>query len=83
MPESPDYTIARLHADNVVLRAKLSVVPGAIARVIAAQANDGVTSVQLMPLADLHMTLGGELTELEAALVGSAPPTTAAPATAA
>ena len=71
-------TIATLIADNVTLKAAVDSAPAAIATLVAtavaAQVGLGVTPAQLQSLADLHTALGGETTQLQQALAGTAPP---------
>ena len=72
-----DTSIATLIADNAALKALILSAPSQIATlvatVVATQVGLGVTPTQLQSLADLHTALGGEMTELEQSLAGTAP----------
>ena len=74
---SLDTAIASLIADNATLKAAVEGAPAAIATLvanaIAKQVTVGVTPAQLQSLAELHTALGGEATQLQQALAGTAP----------
>ena len=73
-----DTSIATLIADNAALQTEVLAAPAAIATLVATavakQVGLGVTPAQLQSLADLHTALGGETTQLQQALAGTAPP---------
>jgi peptidoglycan hydrolase CwlO-like protein len=77
MSESLDQAIAALQADNAQLKADIAAAPAAIAAqiaaAIAAQTGAGVTPDQMQALIDLHTQLGGDHTDLQAALAGTPP----------
>mgnify|MGYP000173198232 CR=1 FL=1 len=74
---SLDTSIATLIADNAALQTEVAGAPAAIATLVAtavaAQVGLGVTPAQLQSLADLHTALGGEATQLQQAMAGTAP----------